>query len=68
MLKKETDNYKGFVVYPVCGAKTFVESSAHGRVSTQCRYKKYLVFDYDQMVAIPSKPKRGLSMRFRTKK
>lgn len=67
MVRQETDNYKGVIVCPFCGAKTFVEFGAHGRASSQCRCKKYLVIDFDQMVAIPSKPKRGLSMRFRTK-
>ena len=47
MERQETDNYKGVIVCPFCGAKTFVEFGAHGRASTQCRCKKYLVFDYD---------------------
>lgn len=68
MNKTEVENkYKGYIECPCCGAKTFVEKGAHGRVSTQCKCKKYLVFDYDAMTAVPAKAVRGLSQYFRSR-
>lgn len=58
--------YKGVLECPICRAKTFVKNGAHGEVSSQCRCKHILIFNYDKMSVEISKPIRGLSQKLLT--
>ena len=55
--------YKGILECPICHAKTFVKNGAHGEVSSPCRCKHILIFNYDNMSVEISKPIRGLSQK-----
>lgn len=67
-MNKVREDVAGYITCPICGSKTFVIKGTRGKVSTFCKCGHILHFDYDKMIAMPSKPGRGLSERFAKEK
>lgn len=60
----EISKYKGYIKCPFCGDKAMVMNDAHGRASHRCKCGKFLLFDYDKMVAEPGGVLRGAAKYF----
>ena len=58
---------KGMIPYPCCPKESvLVYAEAHGRCSQKCPCcGRFAVFDYDNMTAKPSRPRRGATEQYR---
>ena len=58
---------KGMIPYPCCPKESvLVYAEAHGRSSQKCSCcGRFAVFDYDNMTAKSSRPRRGATEQYR---
>ena len=58
---------KGMIEFPCgCGSKDLVYIGATGKASHACpNCKRFAIFDYDSMTAIPSKALKGATQKLR---
>lgn len=69
MVKDEAlENVKGMVPFPCgCGSEAVVYKGATGQISVPCRVcGRFALFDQDRMIAIPAKPLKGASHKFKS--
>lgn len=69
MIQNTAEALKGMIEYPCrCGPKILVYKGTCGKVSVQCPVcKRYALFDYDLMVAIPCQAAKGAVHNLRQK-